>query len=866
MRKFLFKSHFSLGDTVLLTAAVRDLHKTFPRAFAMDVRTGFAELWANNPYLTPLDDYDPAVSVVQCEMPLVDRSHESACHCLHGFVDFFNRYLGTSIKPTQFKGDLHLTRSEKTRRSQVHELVGADVPFWIISAGGKLDYTIKLWEAARYQEVVDHFRGRIQFIQVGDAAHFHPKLKGVIDLRGKTTVRELVRLVYHAQGAVCGVTGLMHLAAAVPVRPGRHHTRPCVVVAGGRESPHWEAYPGHQFIHTVGALSCCATGGCWRARALPLGDGDEMDKNLCVDVRGVLPRCMDMISSAEVVRRIETFFDGGVANYLSATQAKTVARGVTATAHHDFPDAPLNHVTALEAAESFRKRIPPYPGDFQGRGIVICGGGVLMFTNAWVCINMLRRLGCVLPIQLWHLGDEEMDDTMRALVTPLGVECVDAFAVRREHPVRRLNGWALKPYALVHSPFEEVMLLDADNVPVVNPEFLFETPQFRRSGAIFWPDHGRLGPQHSAWKIFSVPYRDEPEFESGQMVVNKRKCWEPLALCLWYNENCDFFYQHVHGDKETFHMAFRKCKKSWSMPGKPIQSLPGTMCQHDFQGRRLFQHRNLDKWNLFFTNQRVRGFQFEGECRESLRRLKQSWDCRISRHPSVITVQSLSGPAASRACMAPQDVKISAFMVSCAQRDALRQRTLAKLAATDWGDEPVRVQIDERRFRGRLESAAHTAWLALRESLKTDADYFLYLEDDLEFNRYFRQNLHSWPVLRRRQVYLASLYNPGIRELAWDVPNNAILIEPQFLYGAQALLMARTAAQYFLDHWFEAPTPVDLKFGHLTGRQQTAMHYHCPSLVQHIGKKSAWGGRFHQASDFNPRWLAPAVPPLEDER
>ncbi len=85
-------------------------------------------------------------------------------------------------------------------------------------------------------------------------------------------------------------------------------SRPCVVVAGGR-APHWEAYPTHQFIHTVGALDCCRTGRCWRSRTVPLGDGDVKDrpKNLCVDVIGNLPRCMDMITARSVIERIEWY-------------------------------------------------------------------------------------------------------------------------------------------------------------------------------------------------------------------------------------------------------------------------------------------------------------------------------------------------------------------------------------------------------------------------------------------------------------------------------------------------------------------------------------------------------------------------------
>jgi hypothetical protein len=122
--------------------------------------------------------------------------------------------------------------------------------------------------------------------------------------------------MYHCQGAISAVSLLMHLAAAVEAAPGLPKARPCVVIAGGREPPHFTAYPHHQFIHTVGALRCCESGGCWKSRTRPLGDGDAKDQDLCVDVVGELPRCMDMITADEVIRRIEMYFAGGALSYL----------------------------------------------------------------------------------------------------------------------------------------------------------------------------------------------------------------------------------------------------------------------------------------------------------------------------------------------------------------------------------------------------------------------------------------------------------------------------------------------------------------------------------------------------------------------
>jgi ADP-heptose:LPS heptosyltransferase len=317
MRKLILRNWQSPGDIVMLTAAVRDLHLCHPGEFVTDVRTPCPALWQNNPYITPLDEEDPEVELVQCNYPLIHQSNQLPYHFIHGFMQDLNQKLGLSIRPTAFKGDIYISEEEKEWMASVEAEQGENRPFWLVTAGGKMDFTIKWWSQERYQQVVDHFRGRIEFVQVGEAHHRHPALEGVVDLRGATNLRQLVLLMYQAQGALSSVSLLMHLAAALETRPGMPQNRPCVVVAGGREPPQFVAYPHHQFIHTVGALRCCDNGGCWKSRTLPLGDGDEKDlpEALCVDVVGTLPRCMDMITAEEVIRRIEMYYNGGALRY-----------------------------------------------------------------------------------------------------------------------------------------------------------------------------------------------------------------------------------------------------------------------------------------------------------------------------------------------------------------------------------------------------------------------------------------------------------------------------------------------------------------------------------------------------------------------
>jgi hypothetical protein len=132
--------------------------------------------------------------------------------------------------------------------------------------------------------------------------------------------------MYHASGVLCPVTFAMHLAAAVEINPKRCKTknRPCVVVAGGREPSTWESYTHHRYLHTMGSLDCCDSGGCWKSRCMKVGDGDKKDtENLCIYPTPInlsfkmpnspnletlyVPKCMNMIKPHDVISAIESY-------------------------------------------------------------------------------------------------------------------------------------------------------------------------------------------------------------------------------------------------------------------------------------------------------------------------------------------------------------------------------------------------------------------------------------------------------------------------------------------------------------------------------------------------------------------------------
>jgi hypothetical protein len=259
-----------------------------------------------------------------------------------------------------------------------------------------------------------------------------------------------------------------------------------------------------------------------------------------------------------------------------------------------------NSAQMRRRADAFLAAVGDYPaGRYAGRGVVLAGGGDRYFAALYVTVRALRHVGCRLPIQVWYLGRyDEMPAGRQALLAPYGVACIDADAVRLRHPARVLNGWELKAFAALHSPFEEVLFLDADCYPCRNPEFLFDLEDYRARGAIFWPDFFPVDPRLK-WTAYGVPDPGRPgSVESGQFVVHKRPSWRPLNLAWFYNDHSDYYYRYGYGDKHTFEVAWARCGQPfvmWQVQGcwvavAYVHAGPDT--------RPLFVHRCADKFRL----------------------------------------------------------------------------------------------------------------------------------------------------------------------------------------------------------------------------------------------------------------------------
>jgi alpha 1,2-mannosyltransferase len=279
-----------------------------------------------------------------------------------------------------------------------------------------------------------------------------------------------------------------------------------------------------------------------------------------------------------------------------------------------------------EEWKQFAAGISVYPGGFEGRGIVICAGGLRYLTCAWVGIELLRKKGCTLPIEIWYVGNELTPEVLEAF-TEMGVRCRNAL----DYASAPAGGYALKPFAILHSSFREVLYLDADNVATVDPAYLFDSREYKETGTIFWPDIWVTARDNPIWEIVASQDYVSTEQESGQVIINKERCWKELNLCMYFNEQRVYYYAMLLGDKDTFKFAWIALGSPFFMIERPVAYCGYTnplddvffglsMVQHDPAGNIIFLHRNLMKWDITAPGEYIW---------EEIRRFKQDAETRI---------------------------------------------------------------------------------------------------------------------------------------------------------------------------------------------------------------------------------------------
>lgn len=286
----------------------------------------------------------------------------------------------------------------------------------------------------------------------------------------------------------------------------------------------------------------------------------------------------------------------------------------------------------------------------DGSGIILVAGGEKYGKLALDNVKSFRGKGSVLPVEIFYIGDDELNNRwmkelsgmkdiklsniydyydLRKIVFPKnGLGCIlSAYSTKRGH------GFATKALALKYSRFRHIILLDADNVCLDNPDKLLESPYYKEYGAILWRDmhddfsekmNINMGPVNvikmkTVGKLLNdiSKHSNEdalkkmgwssslPQICSAQLVMDTVRHKKGVDFISNLNENAETVYASFWGDKDTYAFGLMLAdEKYYVVPDKPLfmgKEINDVFSGHSFiqvspdDNSYLFKHRNSEK-------------------------------------------------------------------------------------------------------------------------------------------------------------------------------------------------------------------------------------------------------------------------------
>ena len=247
------------------------------------------------------------------------------------------------------------------------------------------------------------------------------------------------------------------------------------------------------------------------------------------------------------------------------------------------------------------------------RGITIVAGGPVYGELALKLIQRLQDLQCSLPIYVYCLNESERQCP--------SMQQVEKLATVNVLTNPDLTGWSAKSEAMAECPIQHVLLLDADNWPLRNPEYLFDLDIYKEKKCILWPDVDNFEADNARYSLWGmrtpVPVcsrfsfttlrpvlehlglGDLRTYESGQVLMDTIHHAKSLAYTQLLNQNHKNVYKTLHGDKDTYAMGCLLSKIDFHtveyQPG-----IAGILKDNDiFEGRSLLQRSPDDGEPLF---------------------------------------------------------------------------------------------------------------------------------------------------------------------------------------------------------------------------------------------------------------------------
>ena len=208
---------------------------------------------------------------------------------------------------------------------------------------------------------------------------------------------------------------------------------------------------------------------------------------------------------------------------------------------------------------------------YDGKGIITASSNKFMFQTL-ISINILRDTGCTLPIELYYADVDEINQAdIVTLELTLDVKCINIQSFEKFKDYKARN-FSIKSIALYLSSFDETIWMDADIIPIINFEELFETDHYKKNNHIFFNDIFAYDKYENAmtkktkalYKSFNIdiPF-GTPETDSGLYVIHKNKFSKNFILINTLLNMDQDTYTSTYGDKELYRLSMDICDSGY---------------------------------------------------------------------------------------------------------------------------------------------------------------------------------------------------------------------------------------------------------------------------------------------------------------
>lgn len=284
-------------------------------------------------------------------------------------------------------------------------------------------------------------------------------------------------------------------------------------------------------------------------------------------------------------------------------QMETLKDSIEATMLSLFPF--LRNPSSLQEPRPFEVLRHTY---VEGsKGIVIPTGKKNFRYSCHLIKNIRQALGSKLPIQIAYAGDEDLPPSYREFVTSIDtkIDTMDVTKILNDETLKLAEGgWAIKPFAILASSFEQVVLLDADAVFFQSPDVIFDHhPGYKETSTLLFHDRllwqGGFKERHQWWEQELKDHEPSPELrksrvyndgyaeecDSGLVAMNKRHLKTQLGLLhvCWQNTaevRNKWTYSQGYGDKESWWFGLELSGANYTFENH-YASVVGSVSSHD---------------------------------------------------------------------------------------------------------------------------------------------------------------------------------------------------------------------------------------------------------------------------------------------